>query len=531
MKKWLMADYRRLSADELKTENDESNSVSNQKNLIQYYLEDKKDIKIYKSYVDDGYTGTDFNRPGYKQMINDIEKGKINGVIVKDLSRLGRNYIEVGKFLDEIVPYYDLRFISINDNVDSFYNPDFMNSLEIPLKNLMNESYSRDSSKKMRTNLKASKKSGNFIGKIAPFGYLKDEDDCHKLIIDPDAASIIKNIFYQAIKGCSKQEIIKNLELNNIPTPSIYMKTKHNIIVSKVSDKWNTKMLDSILKNETYIGNLVQGKRTRISHKTHNMIRVAEDDWIKKEQAHQQIISKDVYDFVQNILYNRNVRVNSEGKFHKYTGFVKCPECGANLYRITTKRNNIETVFYYCGTYIKTKKCKKEHYILEKELDETVLTSLNKYISMICEIDNKIEDIISYSKIEYNNEVKKIRINEIEKALENYKKLMDELVKDYKCDYISESDYDDFKNNYLLEMNKLNLEKENLNRNKINSYNLKWIEEFRKNKNLRELDRNIIDSFIECIYVFDKNNVDIKFRYRDQYEDALKYLKNQNNMV
>ena len=179
MKKWLMAEYRRLSADEIKSEKDESNSVTNQGKMIQYYLEDKKDIKIYKSYVDDGYTGTDFDRPGYKQMIQDIKKGKINGIIIKDLSRLGRNYIEVGNFLDEIVPCYNLRFISINDNVDSLHNPDFMNSLEIPLKNLMNEGYSRDSSKKMRSNLRASKKSGNFIGKNAPFGYIKREDDCH----------------------------------------------------------------------------------------------------------------------------------------------------------------------------------------------------------------------------------------------------------------------------------------------------------------------------------------------------------------
>ena len=258
MKKWKLGMYRRLSADE-KVEG-ESNSVSNQKKLIEYFLNDKPELTIYKSYVDDGYTGTDFNRPGYKEMIKDIEKGKINGVIVKDLSRVGRNYIEVGKFLDEIVPYYNLRFISVNDNVDSYINPGYMNSLEIPLKNLMNESYSRDASKKMRTNLKASKKSGNFIGKIAPFGYLKDSEDYHKLIIDEEAAKIIKNIFYLALKGKSKKQIIKELEINNIPTPSIYLKNKFGISVSKISDKWNVNMVDSILRNELYNGHLIQGK-------------------------------------------------------------------------------------------------------------------------------------------------------------------------------------------------------------------------------------------------------------------------------
>ena len=193
MKKWILGIYRRRSFDEKGEE--ESNSVVNQKKLIDDYLVDKNDIIIYKDYVDDGYTGTDFNRPAYKRMLNDIKKKKINGIIVKDLSRLGRNYIEVGNFIDEIVPEYGLRFISVNDNVDSFKNPNVMDSLEIPFKNLMNESYSKDSSKKMRSSLKASKKSGNFIGKTAPFGYLKDPDDVHKLIIDKDAANIVKRIF------------------------------------------------------------------------------------------------------------------------------------------------------------------------------------------------------------------------------------------------------------------------------------------------------------------------------------------------
>ena len=224
MKKWLIGMYLRLSADE--KVDGESNSVANQKKLIEYFLLNKTDIKIYKIYIDDGYTGTDFNRPGYKEMINDIQKKRINGVIIKDLSRLGRNYIEVGNFIDEIVPIYKLRFISVNDNVDSFINPNIMTSLEIPFKNLMNESYSKDSSKKMRTALKASKSSGNYIGKIAPFGYLKDEDNCHRLIIDDEAAVVVKKIFDLALKGNSKQEIIQYLKNNNITTPSIYMKNK-----------------------------------------------------------------------------------------------------------------------------------------------------------------------------------------------------------------------------------------------------------------------------------------------------------------
>ena len=163
------------------------------------------------------------------------------------------------------------------------------------------------------------------------------------------------------------------------------------------------------------------------------MVRVAEDEWVVSKERHNAIIKESVFNQVQDILYNRNVRVNKKGKFYKYTGFLKCPECGSNLYRISTKRNNIETVFYYCSTYVKTKNCNK-HYILEKELDNIILESLNKHIELVCEVGTKIDDVVSVSKIEYNSKLKKIRLNEINKELEKYQKLLDELKKDYKCD-------------------------------------------------------------------------------------------------
>ena len=405
-----------------------------------------------------------------------------------------------------------------------------MTSLEIPFKNLMNESYSKDSSKKMRTALKASKSSGNYIGKIAPFGYLKDEDNCHRLIIDDEAAVVVKKIFDLALKGNSKQEIIQYLKNNNITTPSIYMKNKYDITVSKISSRWNTKMIDSILKNKTYTGSLVQNKRTRISHKTHNMVRVAEDDWIIYDNSHKAIIDIDVYEQVQSILYNRNVKVNKEGKFHKYTGFVKCSECGANLYRLTRIKCNKEQPYYYCSTYIKSKKCNK-HYILESELDEIVKNSLNNFIDLVCNVQDRVDEVLSYSKIDYNEELKKLKLMEIEKKIKRVEVMLEELVKDYKCDIISEDDYDSFKQKYLMEKNSLNLEKEELNKAKINSYNLNWINNFKKLEHIEIIDRNIVDSLIENIFVNDDKTVEIQFKFKNHYEDALRYLKMQDNVI
>ena len=259
-------------------------------------------------------------------------------------------------------------------------------------------------------------------------------------------------------------------------------------------------------------------------------MRKAEDDWIISNDMHKPIIKEEVYNQVQNIMYNRNVKVNKEGKFYKYTGFVKCSECKNNLYRKIKKKKYKTIYFYYCSTYIKTKQCNK-HYIKEKELDQIVLSSINKYIELVCDIGEKIDNTISNSSIKYNEEAKQIKIIELNKDISKYKKLLNDLLNDYECDYISQDDYDNFKEKYLYEINKLNLEKENLTRNRINSYNLEWINNFKKVGIIEKLDRNIIDNFIENIYVGDNKDVEIDFKFQDQYKVVLEYLKNQKNVL
>ena len=528
MKKWIIGCYRRLSADEIQGEG-ESNSVINQKKIVDDYLSDKKDIKIYKYYSDDGYTGTDFNRPGYNEMLDDIKNKRINGVIIKDLSRLGRNYIEVGNFIDEIVPKYRLRFISVNDSVDSYLNPNVMDSLEIPFKNLMNESYSRDSSKKMRSSLKASKKAGNFIGKVAPYGYIKDENDGHKFVLDEDAAKIVKKIFNLALKGVSKKNIAKELNDNHILTPSQYLKERIKYDFSLATDKWTTKTIDHILKNETYIGNLVQGKKTRISHKTHNFVTIAEDDWIIYKNHHKPIIQENIFNQVQDIIYNRNIRTNKKGNIYKYTGFIKCADCGCNMNRLTRTKKGIKQSYFYCGNYLRNKSC-TGHYILESDVDEVVLEVLKQFINLVCNASKKVEDV-SISRIEYNNELSKIRLVELEKEIDRYKILLDDVLNDYKLDLITKDDFDDFNSSYMYELNNLRLEKEEIEKTKKHSNNLDWLDNFKKNQNISEINRNIVDEFIKDIYIHEDKKIEIKFRYKDQYEELLKYLKNQNNMV
>lgn len=524
MKKWQFGMYRRLSFDE--RSDDESNSVVNQKKMIDDYLKDKTDIKIVKSYVDDGYTGTDFNRPNFQKMLEDIEKGKINGVIVKDLSRIGRNYIAVGSFIEDIMPKYGVRLICINDHVDSINNSNIMDSLEIPFKNLLNESYSKDASQKMRTSLIASKRSGNFIGVSAPYGYLKDPDDYHKLIIDKDAAEVVKHIFNRILEGKSKMEIADELNGKHIPTPSIYLKKILNVYVANTSEKWSYSNVDKIIRNKVYKGTLEQNKRTRISHKIHNVVVVPEKDRIIFDNAHKPIIKPDIFEQVQEITFNRNVRVNKDGKLKKYSGYLKCSECGSNLYRNKNQKKSLIRYYYYCGTYQKTKQCNK-HFIYEDELEESIISCVNNYFELINDLKDKLSNLINFSEIEYNETVNDIRKQELDIEIGNCKKKISEVINDYSKGFISQRDYEDFKTSYMYDLNQLNLEKEKIN-NSDKENNLSWLKNFKNTGEIDMIDRNLLINLIDKIIVGNNKEVEVIFKFKNEFNKAMDYLKRHN---
>ena len=269
MTNWKVAAYLRLSIDD--GDKMESNSITNQKSLINLYIEHEKDLKIKDYYIDDGYSGTNFERPDFKRLINDIERGKINTIIVKDLSRFGRNYIEVGRYIEEILPMYKVRFIAVTDTIDSFKDPNSINNVIVPFKNLMNDEYARDISNKVKSILNTKKENGEFIGNSAPFGYLRDPKDKHKFIVDEKASKIVKKIYKMALDGYSKQLIVDNLNKYGIPTPRLYKVQELNFKykITKSMSTWDGTKVDDILKNRTYTGALEQGKKRRISYKIH----------------------------------------------------------------------------------------------------------------------------------------------------------------------------------------------------------------------------------------------------------------------
>lgn len=383
MQKYKAAGYIRLSKeDKIK---DESNSVTNQKTIIDSYIKKNKDLELIDFYIDDGYSGTTFDRPDFKRMIRDITENKVNTIIVKDLSRFGRNHIESDNYLENILPGYNVMFISIIDDIDSLKNPKSVNSIAVPLKNLMNDQYARDISEKVRSTLKIKQLNGEFIGVTAPYGYLKNPKNKHKFIIDKEASYIVKKIFNMILLGKSRKEIAEHLNNKNVLTPSLYKLSKENtdnedLICSK---KWNSEIVNRILRNETYTGTLIQNIKTKPNYRTDKLIDVNKDEWIITENHHEPIINKDKFDEVQQIL-NRKTKVNKNDDIDLFSGYLKCSHCGSGL--IIKKSKN--QIYYYCSSYIKDKSCLK-YSINKKKLEQMVKDELIKNFD-IEQLDRKV---------------------------------------------------------------------------------------------------------------------------------------------
>ena len=259
-KTWSAALYIRLSQedDDNGKDKQESNSVTSQKTLLSEYVKEHEDLIVYDTYIDDGFTGTDFNRPAFQRLLKDMKNGKINTIIVKDLSRLGRNYIEVGNYIEQVFPLFNIRFIAINDTVDSFKNPASTNTILIPFKNLINDEYARDTSIKIRTSLNGKKKKGEFVGSFPAYGYIKDPKNKHKLIVDRSVADVVKNIFEWTVnEGLGKITICHKLNELGILNPTGHKKIElgqnyNNYGIKDNTYTWTPSTIRNILSNEVY---------------------------------------------------------------------------------------------------------------------------------------------------------------------------------------------------------------------------------------------------------------------------------------
>jgi len=538
---WSTAIYIRLSQEDSDTGEEnkrESNSVTSQKNLLQEFICEHDDLIVYDIYIDDGYTGTDFNRPNFQRLLEDMRNGNINCVLVKDLSRLGRNYIEVGNYIEQIFPLFNIRFIALNDSIDSFKNPASTNNILVPFKNLINDEYCRDTSIKIKTSLNGMKRKGEFVGAFPSYGYIKNPENKHKLIIDEEAAGVVRQIFdWHVNEGIGKLSICHRLNDMGILNPTGYKKKNlnqnyHNFKMKEGDYLWCPSTVRNILRNDIYIGNVTQGKRRVKSYKIHKVEAVPEEEWVRVENVHEPIIDKEIFEKAQNI-GKRDTRVEHTGELSIWAGLLKCVDCGRAMHKKYCK-NRVGTVYeyYICGTYRKksAKLCTK-HTIKVEELECAVLEAIKLHIDLIIDTEKLLDKVNkSNTKKLANQNLENMKLDR-EREIARLSNLKRSLYEDWKEGDLSKEEYIDYKQKYEQDIQKLKNNIKTLDQQEekyisLEDGNKGWIETFKKQKNITKLSREVMIELIDCIEVHENKKITITFKFIDEFKQMLEYIKN-----
>lgn len=512
--------YIRLSRED--GDKSESLSVSNQRVLLTQYVNSQDDLVIYDEYVDDGYSGTNFNRPDFQRMIDDIESKKIQCVIVKDLSRLGRNMPKVTEYISEYFPSKKVRFIAINDNVDKQYDEiDTNEDMMMDFKNLFNGFYPKDISKKVRSTFRTKQANGQFIGAFASYGYKKSEYDHNRLIIDEYPASIVKRIFDMYIGGMGQITIAKALNEEGVPCPSEYKKMNgqkyKNSNRLEDTSYWTYSTVRKILTNEIYIGNMVQNKSFRQVCKK-KAISLPKDKWIIVENTHEPIIDRLTWDKVQELLKRNARQTGLTQNIHMFAGFVKCGDCNRAMVKLI--RGN--RIVFNCGSYNRYgKKFCSAHQITEEELERIVLNDLNLIIQSVKDIGQLIEQERQNEKLENTNSLNYISAYETE--IKQLEKKKERAYEDYLDDIISKEEYLKYKVKYEQQIDNVNYKigvlNENVEESTITSN--PWIEKLLNHEELDHLDRETIVEMISMIYIYENDTIKIVYNFSNELEVLL----------
>lgn len=533
-KQWKAADYARISRED--GDKEESDSIGTQFDIIDDYIAHNDDITFIDRYSDDGWSGTNFDRPDFMRLMEDIKKGKINCVIVKDLSRLGRNYILVGQYLEMIFPMLNIRFISVNDRIDSVKDPASINNALVSFKNVMNDEYCRDISNKVRSSLDRKRSKGEFIGSFASYGYMKDPDDHHHLIVDPVAAEVVKNTFDWFLQGMSIIGIAKRLNHMGIPNPSAYKRQcglnyKHP--AGQLDSAWPDSSVKRVLKNRLYVGDMVQNKNRTKSYKVQVSVAVPEENWVIVPNTHEAIIDREKFETVQQLLM-RDTRT-SPGINHVsiFAGYIRCSDCLRAMGKKSVAQSYGKYHYYVCQTFRKAGRnlCTK-HTIREKQLYDAVLATIQSQIDLAVSMDQLVNDLKSQN-------VRATKSSRLEKMLqlkeEEYEKVSRcriDLYPDWKAGILSKDEYLSLKAKIGEQLEQIEIAIANI-KEEISKYQSapisenKFISSFLRYRNIQVLTREVIVELIEMIYVHEGGTITIQFKYQDEYQRLLDLIDEQ----
>ena len=529
-KKYRAIAYYRISKDDGKKR--ESDSISNQRKLIREYIAAHDDIELVLEKDDDGYTGTNYDRPGFRAVLDAIRSGQVDCVIVKDLSRLGREYIETGRYLEMVFPDQGVRFIAINDDVDSD-NHSQSDDILIPVKNLINESYCRELSRKLRAQFRIQRRNGEYLGAFTSYGYRKSEEDKHKLVIDEYPAEVVKSIFSLKLQGYSQQAIADCLNRAGALSPSEYKKQQGSRYKSgfktKGSGEWTAVSVRRILTNTLYIGELVQGKRGTPNYKVKLMRERKPEEWVVVEHNHEPIIDELMFMTVQKIL-QRDTRTSPSGEVVKpLAGLAFCPDCGRAMSTRSVTRSGKRFNYYVCSTYKRGKGC-SNHGISQEKLETVVFHAIQNQIMAVVEMDKLMEQVTENDYLAVKLRRIDIQIEQKDLEIEKYEDYRAKLYEAMRDDLISREEYQTMRTEYsrriedaksacdVLEAEKAEIQNET-------TPSRTWMEQFIKYRSISQLNREMVVCMVDRIYVYENGKVHIDFNYRDEMSEAFRLLE------
>lgn len=498
-----------------------SNSIANQNELVMDYLKSHPEIKVVDTYTDDGFSGVNFERPEFQRMLSDIRASRIDCVIVKDLSRFGRNYIESGRYIEKIFPMLGIRFIAITDGYDSL-NEDMGSDMIIPFKNLINDAYCRDISIKIRSHMDIKRRNGEYIGAFASYGYLKDKENKNHLVIDEYAADVVRDIFSMKLCGMSQQSIADKLNADGILAPLQYKKSigigLNSTFQKSLKPKWSYNAVLRILKNEVYTGTVVQGKCTTPNYKIKKRVHRDETEWIRVEGMHDAIISKTEFDLVQEILLKDTRVAPEQTEVYPLAGMIFCADCGEPMVRKTVPAGGKRYVYYVCSGNKKDKHSCRTHNISERILTESVTDLMRGYVGRAIAASFAMDMINEAPKkkpgvLKYDDRIGKLRDEAV--ACHSRKK---NLYEDYKDGILSQEEYSMLRDQYQaqidgIEKSIVSIEAERDVILAQGAGKRAWIEKIRKYEGIRTLDRELVTFLIERVEVVDSETINVKYRF------------------
>lgn len=509
----------------------ESNSISNQKKLISDFVKDKQEINIVSVRTDDGYTGTNYDRPAFQLMLDDIRAGRINCVIVKDLSRFGREYIDAGKYIDRLFPYYGVRLIAINDNIDTI-TKDMSDELGITIRNIFNDNYCRDISIKTRSSLKVKRKNGEFTGAFVAYGYRRSDKEHNNLMIDEYPASVVQDIFKWKLAGMSQDGIARKLNEQGILSPLEYKRSLGMNYKSgfKVKEKavWTAIAVRRILTNELYVGTLIQGIRTTPNHKVKTVKVNDKEDWCILENNHEPIVSQKTFNLVQRLLALDTRTSPNKDVVFSLCGLVVCGDCGNPMVRKVTTAKGKKYSYYVCSRNKDRSGC-SSHRIKTDDLETAVLRILQNHIRVVVEMRKCLDFIEKLPFRQINLRKAEERLLKIEEEISRYRKLKITLYEDMKEGIVTKEDYVDISVQYEQRIKdaeqaaeQIHKEIDTLMGNSTDEQ--RWMKDFIQYKNLTQLTRIAAVELIEKIHVFENKKIVVEFLHAQDFEKLMHHL-------